>query len=257
MHASGSRPPGKSSFNIEPTSPLEDDNVEVLDSLPLGAITFEEVRTSSPASLWDGPEAEWRTNYPYWSNPKIGARQQIGDCYTMVADAILTAEQPYPGDEFFDEKDLRPELRIKMMFDPAMEEYSIRDRLVGGQVTLARSLIKKPRFNLGRWYATRRICDLSLVQEPTHSHEMGHAVDLVAAKLLTDGILSHYPGVNPDCDPEDHFVLHPLRKGQSDYTIQDEDLGILVPVPVSSLENPLFNLVAWYKRYLDRCDTYG
>lgn len=36
---------------------------------------------------------------------------------------------------------------------------------------------------------------LELAEEPTHDFAMGHAVNLVAAKLLTDGIPSHQPGL--------------------------------------------------------------
>lgn len=62
--------------------------------------------------------------------------------------------------------------------------------------------------------------------------------------------------INPDCDPEDRFALHPLKKGRAEYTIQDQDLGMLVPVPVAYLQDPKFDLVTWYKGYLDKHNAY-
>ena len=45
----------------------------------------------------------------------------------MMADAILTTQQPYPGDELFDVENLRPELRFEVTVRPKTKDYSIRD----------------------------------------------------------------------------------------------------------------------------------
>ena len=69
-----------------------------------------------------GPDASWWENYPYWSNPNIFPRSQIGDCYAMMANAILTTQQPYPGDELFDVENLRPELRFEVTVRPKTKD---------------------------------------------------------------------------------------------------------------------------------------
>ena len=74
--------------------------------------------------------------YPYWLEPSIPPRAEIGDCFALVADAILTQDQPYPGDETFDSISLRPELRFSMTYNLATRNYRIRDRLVDSQVAV-------------------------------------------------------------------------------------------------------------------------
>ena len=81
----GSRPPGLASFNIEPTM-IEhetDDPVEVLDSLPLGALAFGDVELSdlNPSNKWMELTApvllelidEWRKHYPRWKETGVWA----------------------------------------------------------------------------------------------------------------------------------------------------------------------------------------
>lgn len=81
---------------------------------------------------------------------------------------------------------------------------------------------------------------------------MGHAVHLVATKLLIDGIASEYPSTRPDIDPEHRFKIYPLKPGRDEYTVSDADLEILVRIPKSLLEAPFFDLVRWYSEYLQQ-----
>ena len=103
-----SKPPRKSTFNVEPIQLMDDESDEILDSLPLGSISFEESSQYSPIEC--GPVNDWRDRYPYWSEPGIHARSEIRDCFVMVADTILTLQQPYPGDEIYDPDHMCPEL---------------------------------------------------------------------------------------------------------------------------------------------------
>ena len=117
VRSASSKPPGASSFNIEPA--IEEgysDGVEVLEGLPVGAIEIEldsplprlgkeepGLASMDPLDEDDGffcPLSEWREHYPYWGQPGILARRIIGDSYVMVANSILTLGQPYPGDEY-------------------------------------------------------------------------------------------------------------------------------------------------------------
>ena len=56
MKASGSKPPGTTAFNIEPVVDEQgsDEHVEVLDSLPLGAMAFGDLEPDQidPSNKW-------------------------------------------------------------------------------------------------------------------------------------------------------------------------------------------------------------
>ena len=125
---SGQGPPGKSAFSVEPV-PLTDteseEQAEILDSLPLGAICFGDSENLTSIRPW--PLNEWRSHYPYWKN--IPPREHIGDCYAMAADCILTLEPPFPGDNLYYDPDLRLELRFHVCREEDMHDFIIHDRL--------------------------------------------------------------------------------------------------------------------------------
>ena len=159
VKSTGGKPPGTSSFNIEPSiSENEDDaTVEVLDSLPLGAISFEPdtifskitLREPSEEELEDIPSwpvSEWQDHYPYWKRPDILASRSMGYVYLMAANTVLTLEQPYPGDQLFMTSNLRPEHRF--LVRERQFEYEIYDALVDMHIFLPKHLLKIPRFNL-------------------------------------------------------------------------------------------------------------
>jgi hypothetical protein len=92
-----------------------------------------------------------------------------------------------------------------------------------------------------------------------YNFPMGFAMSMVATKLLTDGIPSSYPGTNPDLDPEDRFTVFPSQPHQNDpqWIVRDQDLGLDVPILISQLENPLFDLVEWYQQHLSQVPERG
>ena len=94
-----------------------DEQPEVLDSLPLGAMFFGDPDRLTFIQPW--PIDEWVSHYPYWEEPHILAWEHIGDCYTMVIDTILTLTTPFPGDAQYYSSDLRPELRFYVMQNTA------------------------------------------------------------------------------------------------------------------------------------------
>jgi hypothetical protein len=91
------KPPGVPSYSMNMTI-IEDndsqDNASVLSSMPVGSINMESIEEIKTASNED-----WRKWYPTWKNPQALAREQIGDCYEMTAEYLLTILQPYPGDD--------------------------------------------------------------------------------------------------------------------------------------------------------------
>jgi hypothetical protein len=240
MKASGSKPPGTSAFSLEPVvNELEDsdDFVEILDDLPVGAMAFGDLDPVQymPSNKWMelsapvvlGPLDEWRQSYPRWKEPGVWARRRIGDFYALVADSILTHSQPFPGDEDFKDDDLRPELRFRVFKSTNSPEYVIHDHLILDSATIPASLVKKPHFNIGRWYARQRsqsrIKDKSILQHAT----MGNALITVATKLLADGIRSYYPSRNGDLDPVRRFTMYPPNQMRRGYMVSDRDLGYL------------------------------
>ena len=138
--------------------------MNVLDSLPLGAMYYDEENEPSDDSsdlededfYW--PLSVWREHFPFWGQKDILARRHIGDCFSMIADSILTLSQPYPGDELYKGKGLRPENRFWLV--RRNSRYVIHDALVDDQVLIDASLLRKHQFNLSRWYAKRRVQDL-------------------------------------------------------------------------------------------------
>jgi len=270
VKTSGHGPPGTSTFNVEPVfSPGNESEefVEVLDSLPLGAMLFEEydspsagsTDTDKSAGTVDSTEIqeEWKRHYPYWAQDHTLSRMEIGDCYAMVAEAALATQQPYPGDEIFERNRGHPDHRFRILRRLNDREYIICDRLMGVRTSISRSLLEQPRFDISRWYAARQIHTLILDRKITQHLPMGLALKTVATKLLTDGITTHYPCVRPDLDPGRRFTLYPPRPGREDaYTIRDADLDLLTHVSRAQLENPRFNLVEWYRLHLDRANWY-
>ena len=103
-----------------------------------------------------------------------------------MADSILTHSQPFPRDNDFTNEEIQPELHFRISKKPSTHEYVIQDYLVGDSAVVAKLLLEKPHFNIGRWYAHRRnnsrLKDKTLWQEST----MGQALITVATKLLAD-----------------------------------------------------------------------
>ena len=255
VKSQGRGPPGASSFNVEPVPFPEidsDDHAEILDSLPLGAMFFGDKNQMTRVLPW--PIEEWASHYPYWDEPHRLARGRIGDCYAMVIDTILTLGCPFPGDNRFDAPTFRPELRFHVQRHPMIRDYVIRDKLTGERHVLSRSWLENPEFDVSRWYAEQRCQALGLTMEIEHSCCIGDAIALVATKLLTDGIRSSYPCTDHNLDPEKRFYMWgtSVENDQVKYVINDVDLEITVDVQKAWLEDPDFDLVSWYRRYLSQ-----
>ena len=144
VRATGSKPPGATAFNIEP---VEEDNaddlVEALESLPIGAMTFDdlEVIHAHPSNKW--MELSAPVLFGVW------ARWHIGNFYVLVADAVLAMAQHIPSDKQRDMEELHPELRFRVVRNPAAPEYLIQDYLYQETIAVPIKLLKTPHFNLG------------------------------------------------------------------------------------------------------------
>ena len=79
---------------------------------------------------------------------------------------------------------------------------------------------------------------------------MGMAVPIVATKLLRDGIRSYYPSRNARLSPNARFVVRTSRSDPGELIVMDRDEGCRVEIPISRLEDPLFDLIGWYMECL-------
>ena len=154
VKSQGQGPLGASVFSVEPIPEIDsDEHAEVLDSLPLGAMSFGDSERLTSILPW--PLEEWREHYPYWNEPQVLAREDIGDCYAMVMDSILTREAPFPGDPPYESPSLRPELRFYVHQNTTCD-YVINDRLTGSRHVVALCLVENPDFDLSYWYVEQR-----------------------------------------------------------------------------------------------------
>ena len=154
--SSSQQPLGTAAFNLE-LGPIinsnMDNSVEVLESLLVGAIYFDTQDQNSAAPILPYPLDEWQEHYPYWKESNIYPRQTIGDCYAMQADAILTLEQPYPGDDRYDSSQVRPEWQFTVKGTCVNDDYMIYDSLTKFQISINKSYLSNHQFDLAQWYA--------------------------------------------------------------------------------------------------------
>jgi hypothetical protein len=91
----------------------DDEKGDVLESMPVGFIELRapERQTLNPSEASEDAEG-WRKWFPFWQNPQALAQEQIGNCYEMTAEYLLTILQPYPGDELNIEQHCSPHIRF-------------------------------------------------------------------------------------------------------------------------------------------------
>lgn len=151
------KPPGVPSYSMEMSVIKNDEeNDDVLDSMPVGAVGIEPARDVALEEICTSEH--WRDWYPLWKSPKALAPECIGDCYALTAEYLLTMFQPYPGDEL--DRDLH-HLRFRSSYNrfrvrkapTHLEDYRILDQLTGLTSVISKSHLRNPRFNLAHWYA--------------------------------------------------------------------------------------------------------
>lgn len=136
------KPPGLPSFSME-MNVVEDDNEEtqVLDSMPVGSIDVGNIDLNLPINEAE-PDEGWRKWYPIWQHPQAFAREEIGNCYEMAAEYLLTIFQPYPGDElatYGQSRDLiSPDIRFRVSQLNKTNKFRITDRFHDFEVCMTR-----------------------------------------------------------------------------------------------------------------------
>ena len=110
-----------------------------------------------------------------------------------------------------------------------------------------------PDFDISHWYAEQRAHELGLTDKIMHHRCMGEVISMVATKLLTDGIASSYPSMDYNLKLEQHFqVLRVNVRSPGYFLIKDFYLEKDTDLPKSWLEDPEFDLVGWYRCYIDQ-----
>jgi hypothetical protein len=141
--------------------------------------------------------------------------------------------------------------RVKRLTKNA-ELFRISDDLIGVETTISKSLLENPKFSLGHWYAKQRTRALGL-RNPAKSEyrpRLLNPIAFVTESLLRNGVHTHFPNVNPDSWTDDRFFVYLKDYGSTTYVIMDDDLGLIVEIELSVLENPKFNLIKWYLDYI-------
>ena len=159
MKSSGSRPPGAAMFNMEllPVDeiPNDDDHIEILDSLPLGSISFlEDPYTTLDQrygydQICETPEKETS----YWANIP-----RIGDAYTQAINRTLLTNQPYPGDDRYPNPhplDTDSRFIISRGFR-SPRHYQIYDARCDFVIKIPMQLLENCLFDLSGWYSKQR-----------------------------------------------------------------------------------------------------
>ncbi|KAH6902788.1 hypothetical protein BKA70DRAFT_1026851, partial [Coprinopsis sp. MPI-PUGE-AT-0042] len=184
---------------------MEDEELTVMDSLPLHAMDFDDfyVSDDEPPALQlvsdsedeDQPDLESVHNsstrdameFPWIvSNPEKAARKQIGDMMAMKAEYVLARSQPYPGDEVWIAQDRGMIHRFEVTRKTA-ESYEIFDLHRNERVLVPTWRLAHPRFRLGRFYARHRAAQIDAQSIGSYGLTMGHAFEELTAHLLRDG----------------------------------------------------------------------
>ena len=142
---------------------------------------------------------------------------------------------------------------VRMLYRDRLKHQKIRPYAYGQQPLRygAQPYLKDPDFDISHWYAEQRMKALGLTETIRHHHCIGDAVATVAAKLLTDGIPSLYPCTDQWLNADGRFLVKPSATNLGDYAIRDMDLELEIAIPKMWLEDPEFDLVSWYRQYLD------
>ncbi|KIM44099.1 hypothetical protein M413DRAFT_67819, partial [Hebeloma cylindrosporum] len=142
----GNKPPGVANFNMEfmgEHSSSDSNSAEVLDSLPLGHVTYENFEDSD---LSDSPDICQRSRPAWMISSDSKPRRHIGDARAMVAEYILNEVQPFPGDDRF------PQPHFENEF-PDDDMYTVNDYSRGITASIHIARLRHDTFSIGKWYA--------------------------------------------------------------------------------------------------------
>ena len=234
------------------------DHEEILDSMPVGVIGLA---IDSDFEITES-NYNWRENYPLWQHAGTMAREQLGDCFCIAMEYILTISQPYPGDDHWDKNyDCALDRRFRVNQSKRIPDIlKIKDDLTGVKVEIHKFDLDNSKFNFSHWFAKKQ-CEILNLEPPISRGNYIRLEDpriLIARNLLFNSIHSHFPNVKPYTKSESRFLIHQkdFDSESHTYVIIDNDLDLTVEINKVLLENPKFNLIQWYLRYVMKDRNY-
>ena len=267
----GNKPPGASSFSVEMAAVrLEEESteeVEILESLPLGAISFESEGDLSLGNfdIYNSPYTDCFLDdldiFPPWvhSGRTVFPRPWIGDCFAMNIEWLLATYGRYLGDEKFSpepveefgQRFIARKIRNK-------KAYHILDIRTNFEINVPTELLDNPAFDIRNWYSVRRARAMNIPHQRIPYRRFERPVESVSAALLHDGAPSHYPTIDPDFDytVDRFFVERVHADSYEEYFIMDRMLDLKVPITRTMLTNVDFDLIGWYSNYLEETGYY-
>ena len=240
------KPPGVPSFSMIMDLLEEDLEIEknkVLESMPVGVVDVDSADVPSE-------DDDWRKWYPTWMSPMAGPNEEIGNCYEMTAEYLLTKFQPYPGDELvlnISKRDPVDRFGVSHSIENP-EELAIYDRFNKLGFALSKSSLADPKFNPAHWYATKcaKAFNMKRPTQKEYPQQLINPVVTVASCLLRSGVQCHFPNVQPGSWTDDRFFVYLKDYGSTTYVIVDDDLELKLEIELEVLETPKFNLIEWY-----------
>jgi protein associated with RNAse G/E len=135
----------------------------------------------------------------------------------------------------------------------------VNDRLTNFRAKISKKDLSDDSFDLGQWYTLKRLRHLNreISSDVPSVRKMTEPWAIVARFLLSDGICSSYPNIDPDTLSEFRFYVEKSRDNLGFYEIEDVDLEITSLIAAEVLENPTLNLVEWYRNELEEGDLYN
>ncbi|KAJ7120111.1 hypothetical protein C8R44DRAFT_736964 [Mycena epipterygia] len=202
--------------------------------------TFKPTKLKDTRPVWHSPNLD--SESPSEGSPPISS--PIGDLYTFYASLLLQEAQPYPGDvnpvepgDGFDSKRF-------LMYLISDDEYIVMDNESDFELTLSSSLLHDESFKPALWYAQARCFAVGLdaeapLGESRFQEEIGDAQSC-AVKIMLEHreVLRGYETAGTD-----RYEVWAL---DGDLAITHHDSCMMLNLPRALLEDPKFDLSAWY-----------
>ncbi|KAJ6471520.1 hypothetical protein C8R45DRAFT_936952 [Mycena sanguinolenta] len=158
---------------------------------------------------------------------------------------MLVAAQPYPGESSTWTPEKATQKRFHV-FPSSKTQYTIVDNEFEDDITIDSVLLHEADFMPTLWYAQSRSLEHGLDPDAPHQvkrylEEIGDAQAECVGLLIAFNVI----GNNPGDVPEERFEINP---GKDKILISDTELGTCVSLPRELLQDPRFDLFAWYER---------
>ncbi|KAL4256240.1 hypothetical protein AB1N83_013627 [Pleurotus pulmonarius] len=276
----GSKPPGFPSHGIgidfEAHEACVEEIQEPLHELDLSAIRFadtaEYADVSEPLEYLDGddggpevqPEeplsnlSDWL--WPIKPEPSSWEREWYSprDPYAVAQQALLNKigmTVPFPGDDQYP-KEKRPADRERFAVRRgADDEYIVVDRWQNyREVRIARSFLRRPNYNILRWYAVSCCAHHGLWLQEARTYKTVPLVEDHLAEAAEYHLAKCAPyvgdGEYSPAELENRFGVWRDDSEREIYHVWDEHRHFQAEIPKAYLTNPSFNFPRWYNTVL-------